>query len=397
MLQNKEKIKELLTRGVEEIIDYNHLKKELEAGKKLRIKLGIDPTSPNLHLGNSVALLKLKGFQELGHQIVLVLGDFTAQIGDPSDKLEKRPFLSKEEIEKNLKSYKEQIGKILDIDKVEWRRNSEWLNKLSLMEFAKLADLMTVGQVLQRRNFKERLKKGEEITLREIYYPLYQGYDSVVVKADLEIGGNDQLFNLLVGRKIQEAYGQKPQDIMTLKMLEGLDGEKMSKTRKNIINLLDPPDEMFGKIMSMHDELIIKYFILSTEVPMKEINKMAEEMKKGANPRDFKARLAYEIVKMYYNEEKAKLAEKEFNRIFREKKLPTKIKKCELKVKKIKITDLLVKTRLASSKSEAQRLVQQGAVKIDEQTEKDWRKEIRVKSGMILKVGKRRFIQLDIK
>ncbi len=392
---NKEKIKDLLTRGVEEIIDREHLKKRLLTGEKLRVKLGIDPTTPNLHLGNSVTFLKLRDFQELGHQVVLILGDFTAQIGDPSDKLQKRPFLSPEEVKKNVQGYKKQTGKILEIDKVEWHYNSEWLNKLSLIEFTRLADLISVQQVLHRRNFKERWKREEEITIRELYYPLYQGYDSVAVKANLEIGGTDQLFNLLVGRKIQETYRQTPQDIMTLQMLEGLDGEKMSKTRKNTINIFDSPDEQYGKIMSMRDNLIVKYFTLCTRVPFKEINEMVEVMNKDTNPRDFKAKLAFEIVKMYHGEKVAQKAEKEFNKIFRQKELPSKMPSYKLRAKSIKITDLLVEIKLAPSKSEARRLIQQDAVKIDGKIEKDWQKEIEIKRGMIIQVGKRKFIRLD--
>ncbi|MCX7778634.1 MAG: tyrosine--tRNA ligase [Patescibacteria group bacterium] len=395
-LREKEKIKEILLRGVEEIIDQESLKKRLLAGEKLRVKLGIDPTTPYLHLGNSVALLKLRDFQELGHQIIFILGDFTAQIGDPSDKLQKRPFLSFEEVRKNVKNYQPQVGKILEIDKVEWHYNSEWLSKLNFQDISRLAEIFTVRQMLTRRGFRERYQRGEEISLREFLYPLMQGYDSVAVKADLEIGGTDQLFNLKAGREIQKFYGQKPQEIMTLQMLEGLDGEKMSKTRKNIINLLDPPNEQFGKIMSMRDELIIKYFTLCTRRPLREINEIAEEIKRGSNPRDFKAKLAKEIVKMYHGAEAAQKAEKEFNRIFREKKLPSEVPTYKLKVKKLKLIDLLVETKLVSSKSEARRLVEQGAVKINGQVEKDWQKNIQIKRCTIIKVGKRRFIKLDI-
>lgn len=400
-MRNKEKIKEILTRGVEEIIEFAHLKKELELGKKLRIKFGLDPTSPNIHLGNSVSLLKLKDFQELGHQIVLILGDFTGQIGDPSDKLHKRPILSSEEVKKNLKGYKKQIGKILEIDRVEWHCNSEWLGKLNFQDISRLAEIFTVRQMLARRGFRERDQKGEEISLREFLYPLMQGYDSVAIKADLEIGGADQLFNLKAGRAIQRFYSQKPQDIMTFQMLEGLDGEKMSKSRKNIISISDSANEQYGKIMSMHDELIIKYFVLCTRLPLKEINKIEETMKKGANPRDFKAKLAREIVTFYHGEKAAQKAEKEFNRVFRDKQTPEDIKKVGLSTVAGQVTlekpiDLLVKTKLVESKSEARRLIKQGAVKIDNKVIKDWQKQIKVTKGMIIQVGKRKFIKLDI-
>jgi len=392
MNTDPKKIEQLLTRGVESIIEFDHLKHRLLSGEKLRIKLGIDPTSPDLHLGNSISLLKLRGFQELGHQIILILGDFTAQIGDPSDKLERRPFLSKEQIGKNIKTYKSQIGKILNIKKIEWHKNGEWMNKFNLMEIIKLSNLMSVQQVLQRRNFKERIQKDEEITVRELYYPLLQGYDSVAVKADVEIGGNDQLFNLLVGRKIQEAYHQSPQDIMTLQMLEGLDGEKMSKTRKNIINILDTASEQFGKVMSMPDNLILKYFTLCTRLSEAEIKQILQRF---ANPRDQKARLAFEITKIYHGQAAAQKAQEEFDKVFKQKEMPTDIPSYELHATSYKLLDLLVKTELAGSKSEARRLIEQGAVKVNNEAIKDWQKQITITSGLIVQVGPRRFAKIE--
>jgi len=394
---DQEKIKQILTRGVEEIIDYQHLEKRLLSGEKLRIKHGIDPTGKKLHLGHASILWKLREFQELGHQIVLIIGDYTAQIGDPSDRLQKRPFLSEEQVKENLKNYREQIGKILDLKKIEWRYNSEWLAKLTIRQIDELAELFSVQQLVARRNFKQRWEKGEEISLRELHYPLYQGYDSVAVKADLEIGGSDQLFNLLAGRKIQEAYGQKPQDILTLKMLEGLDGEKMSKTRGNVVNFADEPNEIYGKIMSMHDDLIVKYFELCTKLPMEEIIEIEQKMKKGANPRDYKAKLAFEIVKMYHGEKAAQEAEKEFNRVFKEKQIPSQIKSYKVAKKdSYKLIDLLVESKLVKSKSEARRLIEQRGVKVDGQIIDDWQKEIIVHQGMVIQVGSRRFIRLDI-
>ncbi len=255
-----EQIDRLLSRNVEDVIDRKHLAEALRSGKKLRIKHGVDPTGPKIHIGRAVALWKLREFQELGHTIVLIIGDFTAQIGDPSDKLEKRPFLSREQIEKNLKDYLPQIAKIIDLKKTEVRYNSEWLAKLNLRDFSELADLFSFQQILERRNFQDRWRKHEEISYREGTYPLLQGYDSVAVKADAELGGTDQLFNLLAGRKIQERYEQKPQDIMTTKMIIGLDGRKMSTSWGNVINISDDPDEQFGKTMSLRDELIPEYF-----------------------------------------------------------------------------------------------------------------------------------------
>jgi tyrosyl-tRNA synthetase len=396
VIVNKEKIEEILTRGVEEIIDYENLKKRLLKGERLRIKYGIDPTGEKLHLGHAAVLWKLKDFQDLGHQIVLIIGDYTAQIGDPSDRLEKRPFLSLEQVKENMKTYKKQIGLILDISKVEWHRNSEWLAKLTPIQIDKLAELFTVQQLLARRNFRQRLERKEEISLRELHYPLYQGYDSVKVRADLEIGGSDQLFNLLAGRKIQEAFGQKPQDILTLKMLEGLDGEKMSKTRGNIVNFIDPPEEIYGKIMSLHDDLIIKYFELCTRLPLKEISNLKSELKKGKNPRDIKAKLAFEIVKLYYGQEKAKKAEEEFNRVFKEKKLPSKIISFKVKAQEYDPLELLVNLKLAKSKSEARRLIEQRGVKIDGKTIENWREKIKIFKETIIRVGPRRFVKLDV-
>ncbi|MFN3301881.1 MAG: tyrosine--tRNA ligase [Patescibacteria group bacterium] len=393
---DKEKIKEILTRGVEEIIDKKHLKEELEKGKKLRIKLGIDPTSSEIHLGNAVVLRKLKEFQNLGHQIIFLIGDFTAKIGDPSGRISTRRPLTDEEIKKNMANYQKQVAKILDLDKTEIRYNSEWYKKMSSTEFLSLFQLITLNRVLEREDFKNRLEKKLPLRVSEIFYPLLQGYDSVVLKTDLEIGGQDQLLNMLMGRELQEKFGQKPQDIMTLSLLEGLDGvKKMSKSYNNYIGINFEPNDMFGKIMSLPDNLIIKYFILATDLPLSEIHQIEKAMKEGANPRDFKAKLAKEIVKIYHGEKMAEEAEKEFNKIFREKKLPTKIPTWKLRTGNWHLVDLLIKTKLATSKSEAKRLIQQGAVKINGQIEKDWRKEIEIKKGMIIKVGPRKFVKIN--
>jgi len=262
MLKTKDQIKILLERNVVDVVDRESLEKKLK-NKKLRIKLGIDPTGANLHLGRAIALRKLKNFQDLGHQIVLIIGDFTSLIGDASDKESRRPKLTKEQIGENMKNYRSQIGKILDVEKTEFRYNSEWLGKLNFEELLQLASLFTVQQLINRRNFKERFDGGNPIGFEEFMYPLMQGYDSVAVSADLELGGTDQLFNLMAGRKAQEFFGQPPQDIMTLEMLEGLDGRKMSTSYGNVINLTDEPDDMFGKVMSLKDELLIKYFLLA--------------------------------------------------------------------------------------------------------------------------------------
>ncbi len=396
-LESKEKIKNLITRGVEEIIDYEHLKKELESEKKLRIKLGVDPTAPEIHLGNAVVLRKLREFQNLGHQVIFLIGDFTARIGDPSGRTFARRPLTEKEIRENMSTYKEQVAKILDIEKVEIHYNSEWWDKMKLERFLSLFKPITLNRILEREDFKKRLREKLPLAMNEIFYPIFQGYDSFILKADVEIGGKDQLLNMLMGREIQEKLGQKPQDIMTLSLLEGTDGfRKMSKSYKNYIGINFEPNDMFGKIMSIPDNLIIKYFTLCTDLPLSEINKIEEKMKSGANPRDFKARLAYEIVKIYHNEKLAQKAEEEFNRVFQKKKPPKKIPVLKIKTEKWRLIDLIEKTGLVSSKSEAKRLILQGAVEIDGQVEKNWQKEIKIKKGMIIKIGKRKFVKLDL-
>lgn len=395
MKVSKEKIKDLLTRGVEEVIEREHLEKRLRSGEKLRIKHGIDPTGPKIHIGRASTLWKLRVFQDLGHQIVLIIGDYTAQIGDPSDKLAKRPFLSSEQVKENMKTYEKQLSLILDMKKVEVHKNSEWLSKLSPRELDGLADLFSVQQMIARRNFKERWERGEEISIRELHYPLYQGYDSVAVKADLEIGGSDQLFNLLAGRKIQEAYGQPPQDILTTKMILGLDGRKMSTTWGNVINITEEPNEMYGKIMSMRDDLMIDYFVLCTRLPMSEIRKIEKELKAGANPRDIKMRLAREIVTLYHSPVEAKMAEENFVKIFQKKEAPSEVKCLKLKVKSLNIIDLLVETKLASSKSEARRLIEQGGIKVNGEVIKDPKAGVVIaEEGLLIQKGKRHFIRV---
>lgn len=392
---DKDKIKELLTRGVEQVIVREELERDLLAGKKLRIKLGIDPTGPNLHIGRAIQLWKLKGFQDLGHQIVFIIGDFTGLVGDSSDKNSERPMLTKKQVEKNMSSYLEQVSKILDVKKTEVHYNSKWLGKLNFYEIAELADCFSVAEMIDRENFSERFKKGKRISLREFLYPLMQGYDSVALKADLEIGGTDQTFNLLAGRVIQKKYGQESQHVLTFTLLEGLDGRKMSTSYGNIICIIDPPNEQYGKIMSMKDELIGRYFELVTHVPLEEVNQIYKQLKDGqVNPRDLKARLAWEIVKMYHGPKEADAAAKEFDQVFKEKKRPDKIKSVKVKKKKYLLPDLLVEIKLASSKSEAKRLVEQGGVKLDDQKVADWKGEVILEDGTVVQVGKRRFIKI---
>ena len=388
-----EKIKEILSRGVEEVIDREHLAKKLFLGKPLRIKLGIDPTSPNIHIGRAIPLLKLRDFQNLGHKVVLIIGDGTGVIGDTSDKDSERPMLDVKTIKQNRKTYVKQAEKILDIKKCEIKYNSVWLKKLGYSEIGNQADQFSLHEMIMRENIKKRLDEGKRISFRELLYPLMQGYDSVAVKADVELGGTDQRFNLLAGRNLQKYYGQEPQDIITNPLIEGTDGRKMSSSWGNTINLFDSSDEMFGKTMSLPDELIIKYFTLVTRVPMAEI----EKIKKMLNPRDQKARLAFEIVKIYHGEKSAQKAEEEFNKIFRDKEMPTEMTEFEINKEEIFYPELIYVSGAASSTSVAKRLIVDGAVEIDNKKDKEWRKIIKIKDGMVVRVGKRRFVKIKLK
>jgi len=388
---SEKQVEEFLNRGVNEVIDRNQLKKRLLAGKKMRIKLGIDPTSPNLHLGRAVALLKLRDLQNWGHQIVFIIGDFTGVIGDTSDKESERPMLSPKEVSKNMRSYVKQVEKLIDIKKAEIHYNSSWLKKLGYNEIGQQADQFSVAEFISRDNIKKRLEKGTRVSLREVLYPLMQGYDSVAIKSDLEIGGTDQRFNLLAGRKLQQYYGQTPQEIMMLDLIPGTDGRKMSSSWGNTINLLDKPNDMFGKIMSSSDELIPTYFESCTRVPMEEIEKIRKDLADPKiNPRDIKLRLAFEITKIYWGEEKARKAQENFIRIFQKKELPSKIKTVTAAGKDI--VDALVQGKLAKSKSEARRLIAQKSVRINNQLVDS--PEKKVKKGDIIQKGKRYFIKI---
>jgi len=383
--------KELLERGVEEIIVRKNLEKKLKSSKKLRIKLGIDPTSPNLHLGRSVTLLKLRDFQELGHKIVFIVGDFTGQIGDTSDKESERPMLEEKEVKRNMKNYVSQLSKIVNIKRCEVHYNSKWLSKLTFMEIGGQANLFSVSDFISRENIKRRIDKGKRVSLREFLYPLMQGYDSVAIKADVEIGGTDQRFNLLAGRKIQPKYGQEPQNILTGPLLEGTDGRKMSSSWGNTINISEKPNEMFGKVMSIKDSLIIRYFVLTTRVNMPEVKKYEREMKKGANPRDYKMKLAYEIVRFYHSDKKAKAAKEYFIKTFSKKEIPEDV--LEIKARGyVNITDALLKAKVCSSNKEVYRLISQGGIKINGKKVSDSKRKM--KRGDIVQKGKRFFVKI---
>lgn len=390
------KIEEILTRGVAEVIDKENLKKRLLTSKKLRVKLGIDPTSPNLHLGRAVTLLKLKDLQDLGHEIVFIIGDFTGVIGDTSDKNSERPMLDKEIVKENLKTYKEQAGKILDIEKVEFHYNSEWLAKLGYAEIGEHADQFSLAEFSARENIKKRLQDGTRVSLREVLYPLMQGYDSVAVRADLELGGTDQRFNLLAGRNLQKHFKQNPQDILMVNLIEGTDGRKMSSSWGNTVNILDEPNDMLGKIMSMPDDLIIKYFIHCTRVPMENVKIIEAGIKsEKLNPRDAKLDLAYEITKIYHSEDEAKKAREYFISTFSEKETPEEIATVEIDKDKISMLEFLVISGNASSKGDARRKIEQGGVEIDGQKITDWQLELnKGYDGKVLKVGKFGFVKV---
>ncbi len=395
------KIEELLTRGVEDVFVRENLLAKLRSGKKLRVKLGFDPTGSKIHIGRAIVLRKLKAFQDLGHTIVFIVGDFTARVGDPSDKLEKRPMLAKEVIKENLKNYKKQVGKIIDVGKAEFVFNSKWLSKLGFEEIARLAESFSVSQMSNRRNFKERLDRGEEVSLREFMYPLMQGYDSVAVKADVELGGFDQLFNLKAGRIVQKHFGKLEQDVLTTQMLEGTDGRKMSTSWGNVINITDEPNDMFGKLMSLKDELTPKYFLLCTDVSLPEIERMKMETASGKlNPRDAKLSLGEEIVKIYHGEKSARKAKENFLATFSEGKLPEDIK--EFKAEKgVLLSDCLLSAGLIASKNEWRRLVGEGAVSIlasdgqSKQGQKITDPNFKIGASAVFKIGKHRFLKIS--
>ena len=389
-LSKSDKIEELLNRGVEEIISGPNLEKKLKSGKRLRVKLGIDPTSADIHLGRTIPLLKLRDFQELGHKVILIIGDFTGVIGDTSDKDSERPMLPEKTVKENFKTYIKQAAKIINVDKAEIYRNGKWLGKLNYMDISRQANIFSLNEFISRENINRRLTKGKRVSLRELLYPLMQGYDSVKVKTDVEVGGTDQRFNLLAGRDMQRFYGQKPQDILTNPLIEGLDGRKMSSSFGNTVNLFDAPNDMFGKIMSLKDGLIVKYFILLTRVDMKTINEYENSLKTSANPRDFKMKLAFEITRMYHSEKDARAANDYFIRTFSKKEIPTSRPK--FKPAKYDLVSILVETKLTPSKSEARRIIKQGGVKINGTTIKDI--GYIVPPGSVLRKGKIKFMEI---
>ena len=372
-----------IRRGTNEIISEEELVKKLNSGKKLRIKLGVDPTAPDLHLGHSVIINKLKTFQDLGHTIVFLIGDFTARIGDPSGRSATRPMMTEEQIMANIKTYQDQVFKILDKDKTEVVFNSKWLNKLGIEGLLKLASKHTVAQMLVRDDFEKRFKADIPISIVEFMYPLLQAYDSVALQADVELGGNDQKFNLLLGRDMQRDAGQEPQVVITMPLLVGTDGvKKMSKSYKNYIALNDKPQDMFGKIMSISDDLMMVYYELLTQENLEEIKQM--------HPKEAKMKLGMIIVERYWGKEEAQTAKDEFNKIFANKDLPTEIEVYKCNKNKIRLSELLFVSKMVASKNEARRLIEQGGAKVNnEKVTTDT--EIEIKDGTILQAGKRKF------
>ena len=403
MNSNKE-ILETLKRGVEEIIPEKEFKTILESKKKLIIKAGFDPTSSDLHLGHTVLINKLKQFQDLGHKIIFLIGDFTGLIGDPSGVNETRPTVSKSELKKNAKSYSEQVFKMLDPKKTKIEYNSSWFDKMKPSEIIELASAMTVARMLERDDFSKRFKGNRPISIHEFLYPLVQGYDSFALKADIELGGTDQKFNLLVGRDIQKLNNMKEQIVITMPILEGLDGiKKMSKSLNNYIGLKEKPETMFGKIMSISDELMWKYFDLLSFKSNKEINAYKASVKKGANPMEFKIILGEEIVERFHTKKAAEDAREEFKNRFRKKKAPSKIKKVKIKIpsKEILLIDLLAEPKLkkdilCSSKSEARRMIKQSAVKVDNNKINNEQFLIKNGSKHTFQVGKHRHLIIDL-
>ncbi|PIP24692.1 MAG: tyrosine--tRNA ligase [Candidatus Nealsonbacteria bacterium CG10_big_fil_rev_8_21_14_0_10_36_228] len=399
IITNPLKIEEVLSRGVEKIYpSFKDLEKIMLSGKRLRLYCGYDPTAPTLHIGHMVTLKKLAQFQTLGHEVIMLIGDFTGMIGDPTEKIGTRKKLSREEVLRNSKNYKKLTGKILKFSGLNPCRllyNSKWLDSLSFTDLIKLASNFTVQQMIIRYMFQERIRKEKPIYLHEFLYPLAQAYDSVAMDVDLEIGGKDQAFNMLCGRDLMKVLKNKEKFVLATKLLITPEGKKMGKTEGNLIPMDENPKEMYGKIMSWPDSLITIGFELCTDLPMEEITEISNQIKKRRlNPREAKAKLAREIVTICRNKRAAQKAEEEFNRVFKEEKLPSRIPEIKIREKALNILDLLVKIGLASSKSEAKRLILQKGVKINNQVQDDWQKIIEIKKGIVIQVGKRKFIRL---
>ena len=390
----------LISHGVADLLPEDEFKKKLEksvaTNTPLIVKLGLDPTAPDIHLGHTVVLRKLKLFQDFGHKVIILIGDFTARIGDPTGKSVTRPPLTEEQVITNAKTYQEQIFKVLDPDKTEVRFNSEWLSKLDFADVLKLASKYTVARMLERDDFHKRYTEGRPISIHEFMYPLMQGYDSVALKADVEFGGTDQTFNLLMGRYLQGEEGMPEQTIITMPILEGLDGvQKMSKSLGNYIGISEAPSEMYGKAMSIPDELMMRYFMLVTDMSIEEQEQLSQDLESGvAHPRDVKMKLAHTIVRLYHGEEAANFGQEEFVRVFQKHAMPTDIPEYKVAItdEAVFVPQLLSDAGLTASNGEARRSIKAGAFKID--GEKCNEEHIVLKDGMVLQVGKRKFIKI---
>jgi len=384
----------LIKRGISELISEEELKKKLSRGKPLLIKAGFDPTAPNLHLGHVVLLRKLAHFQKLGHKVVFLIGDFTGMIGDPSGRLEERPPLTPHQVLANAKTYETQVSRILDLKRLQVRFNSEWLGPMRLADFLSVTNKLTIPRLLERDDFTKRLESGASLTVTESLYPLLQAYDSVALKADVELGGTDQKFNLLLGRALQERFGQEPQVVVTTPLLEGTDGvQKMSKSSGNAIGVTEPADEIYGKVMSIPDSLLLRYFELLTDEDLIAV--------KALHPMEAKQRLAFLLAAQFHGTEKATVAQGQFNKVFRQRESPTEVPEFKvphslIKEGKVWIVALLVESGLAPSKAQARRLITQGGVDLDSKRLTDPEASLALKSGTLLKVGKRHFLKLTL-
>ncbi len=393
---------DVIKRGVVELLPEDELVKKLERSlkenKPLVIKQGFDPTAPDIHLGHTVGIRKLKHFQDLGHQVVVIIGDYTAMVGDPSEKNSTRPRLSHEQVMEHAKTYQEQFFKILDPEKTIVRFNGEWFSKMNFAEIMELASKFTVARMLERDDFAKRYANQQPISIHEFFYPLMQGYDSVMIKADVEIGATEQKFNLVIGRDIQREYGQEPQVILTLPVLEGLDGkQRMSKSIGNYIGIDEDPVQMYGKTMSIPDELIYRYFELVTDVTQEELQTIKHQLQDSTvNPRDLKMQLAFTLVRMYHGVQEAERAAQEFKKVFVKKDVPDEMPEVVVDQPQMRIDELLVATKTAQSKSEARRLITGGGVSVDGNKITDPFAVVELKDGQILKVGKRKFVKIRV-
>lgn len=395
MKTQADKKEQLLTRGIEDVIVRDDLAKRLDGRKPLRIKFGIDPTGDRIHLGHAVVYWKLREFQELGHHVIILIGDYTAMIGDTSDKQSERQQLTREDVRHNMKNYLKQIGQIVDLSKAEIRYNSEWLKQLEFADILLLASEFKVAQMLERDNFRNRYENGKPIGLQEFLYPVMQGYDSVALHADVELGGNDQLFNMMAGRTLQKRAGQPAQAVMVTELLIGPDGKKMSKTQPNCIFITDEPKDMYGKVMALNDELIPHYFKLATDVDLEVVAAVEQDMAAGANPRDTKASLARTIVGRYHGAKAAELAEEAWNKQFRAGETPTDIPDYRADDKELADAVGLMANAFGLTKSEVRRLISQGGVRVDGAVVES-AEDVVLRAGMIVQVGKRRFVRIHV-